>query len=71
MTQVTTREGAQRRFGFVSLLLWVGFVLGAMDTVNNHVWTGFRIFYLSADLFLALFMTYTWRMLKKGSDKQS
>jgi hypothetical protein len=69
MTQVTTREGAQRRFGFVSLLLWVGFVFGTLDTVLNHRYTIFRFVYLTVDLLLASFMTYTWWMLKKGSDE--
>ena len=71
MTTVSTPEAARRRFGFVSFLLWVGFIFGAFDTVANHIWTIFRIIYLSADLLLAVFMTNAWWTLKKGSDKQS
>lgn len=69
MTEVTTREGARRRFGFVSLLLWVGFVFGTVDTAQRHQYTAFRFVYLAIDLLLASFMTYTWWTLKKGSDK--
>jgi hypothetical protein len=69
MTQVTTTEGARRRFGFVSLLLWVGFVFGTFDTVLNHRYTAFRFVYLAVDLLLASFLTYTWWTLRKGSDQ--
>ena len=69
MTFVSTPEAARRRFGFVSFLLWVGFVFGAFDTAANHSWTVFRIIYLSVDLFLAVFLSYAWWTLKKGSEK--
>jgi membrane protein DedA with SNARE-associated domain len=71
MTTASTPEQARRRFGFVSFLLWIGFIFGAFDTANNHLWTIFRIIYLSVDLLLAVFLSYAWWSLKKGSDKQS
>ncbi len=71
MTTISTPEGAQRRFGFVAFLLWVGFIFGAFDTATNHLWTIFRIVYLSADLLLAVFLSYAWWTLKKDNRKQS
>jgi membrane protein DedA with SNARE-associated domain len=71
MNTASTPEAARRRFGFVALLFWVGFTFGAFDTVRNHIWTLFRIIYLPVVFLLAVFMSYAWWTLKKGSDKQS
>jgi membrane protein DedA with SNARE-associated domain len=70
MSEVTTAEGLQRRLGFVSILLWVGFIGGAFDTVARHEYTAFRLIYVPAVLIFAVLLTSAWWMVRKGSKEK-
>lgn len=67
MTIIDSREGAVRRFGFVAILWWIAFLGATFDAIQNNNWSVMRIIWVVVGLGLAVFFTYTWRKLKKGT----
>ncbi len=68
MTVIQNREDIQRRFGFVSLLLWLSFGGATMDAIQYHHWSVLRIVWITISFLLAVFFTSQWWKLKKGRE---
>ena len=62
------RREVARRFGFVSFLLWIGGIGVVIVTLQDHLWSVFRILWMVVSLGLAAFFTRTWWRLRKGLD---